>query len=88
MHDTVGEFKRQTTELNTGGVGKLAAYTENLNSCVLAGLNFKPCVEAKHSQHLSICLRVETEGTKIANDHPHMHKHQQSESSNAWLPQI
>ena len=66
MHDSVGEFKGQTTELNTGGVGKLAAYTENLNSCVLAGLNFKPCVEAKHSQHFSICLRTETEGAKIA----------------------
>ena len=56
MHDSVGEFKRQATELNTGGVGELAPYTETL-SCVLAGLNFKPCVHGGKTftafQHLS-----------------------------------
>ena len=65
MHESVGELKRQATEFNTRGVCELAVYTENLTSCVLAGLTLKPCVEAKHSQHLSICLRAETEGAKI-----------------------
>ena len=46
-----------------GGVDEPATYAENLISCILAGLNFKPC---RDSQHLNICLRADTEGTRIA----------------------